>query len=84
MPALIGSFYDQCTAKDGHVYKRDNGKQGCYYFHSQTYSREYNYAKSKEFCEGIRGAKGSLPIVEGPEDNKNLLQLLNGYVSPQI
>ena len=83
MIAVIGSFYDQCTAKDGIWYNRDNGELGCYYFYSHAYSKKYNYAKSKEFCAGIEGAKGSLPIVEGPNDNKNLLRLLNGYVSPK-
>ena len=41
---------------------------------------EYDYNKSKEFCENISGANGSLPIVNGPKDNNNLLHLLNGYV----
>ena len=41
---------------------------------------EYDYNKSKEFCENISGANGSLPIVKGPKDNNNMLHLLNGYV----
>ena len=75
-----GSFYDQCIAKNGLHYIRDGGEDGCYYFHSLSFSMEYDYNKSKEFCENISGANGSLPIVKGPKDNNNMLHLLNGYV----
>ena len=75
-----GSFYDQCIAKNGLHYIRDGGEDGCYYFHSLSFSMEYDYNKSKEFCENISGANGSLPIIKGPKDNNNMLHLLNGYV----
>ena len=77
---ISGSFYDQCIAKNGLHYIRDGGEDGCYYFHSLSFSMEYDYNKSKEFCENISGANGSLPIVKGPKDNNNMLHLLNGYV----
>ena len=63
------------------MYVRDTGENGCYYFYSRSHSSEYNYDKSKEFCEGIVGAKGSLPVIKGPKDDSQMLQLLNGYVS---
>ena len=77
---ISGSFYDQCIAKNGLHYIRDGGEDGCYYFHSLSFSMEYDYNKSKEFCENISDANGSLPIVKGPKDNNNMLHLLNGYV----
>ena len=77
---ISGSFYDQCIAKNGLHYIRDGGEDGCYYFHSLSFSMEYDYNKSKEFCENISGANGSLPIIQGPKDNNNMLHLLNGYV----
>ena len=77
---VLGSFYDQCLAKNGTMYKKDDGEFGCYYFHSKHYydSKEYDYDRSKEFCEGIGG---SLPIIKSEEEDKNMLRLLNGYVS---
>ena len=80
-PNTIGSFYDQCSSKNGFAYVRDNGENGCYYFYSRLNSMEYSYNKSMEFCEGIDGASGYLPIIKGPKDNSNMLHLLNGYVS---
>ena len=76
---IIGSVYDQCSAKNGTHYIRDDGSDGCYYFHSNAYMYEYSYDKSKQFCEGIEG--GSLPIIKGPKDNANMLYLTRGYVS---
>ena len=66
------------------MYERDNGEHGCYYFYSRANSREYDYDKSKEYCEGIDGAEGSLPTIKGPKDDHNMLQLLNGYVSKRM
>ena len=63
------------------MYERDSGENGCYYFHTSPDSYAYNYKKSKEFCNGIQGANGSLPIIKGPKDDSNMLQLLRGYVS---
>ncbi len=62
------------------MYKKGDGEFGCYYFHSKRYNdpKEYNYDKSKEFCEGIGGI---LPIIKSKEEDQAMLQLLNGYVS---
>ena len=78
---FLGSSFDQCTSKNGFSYVRENGENGCYYFHSRPNSTEYDYNKSKEYCEGITGASGSLPIIKDHIDNSNMLHLLSGYVS---
>ena len=80
----LGSFYDKCISKNGVVYERDNGESGCYYFYSREDSKEYDYDRSMNFCEGIEGANGTLPIIKGPKDDSNMLELLNGYVSDAI
>ena len=77
----LGSFYDQCLSKGGVMYERDSGENGCYVFYSRANSKEYTYNKSKQYCEEIPGAKGSLLNIKGPKDDINMLQLLNGYVS---
>ena len=77
-PSAAGSYSDQCLSKSGVMYERDDGSNGCYYYYARENAREYNYTKSKEFCENING---SLPIIKGPHDNENMLQLLKGYVS---
>ena len=81
---IIGSYYDNCLAKNGEVYKKENGEFGCLYFHtlssffSPKRGKIYDYEKSKEFCENMGG---SLPIIKDRNEDNAMLKMLGGYVS---
>ena len=81
---ITDSYYDNCLAKNGEIYKKQNGEFGCLYFHtlssffSPKRGKIYDYEKSKEFCENMGG---SLPIIKDRNEDQAMLKMLGGYVS---
>ena len=51
---ILGSFYDKCISKNGIHYLRDDGTDGCYYFHSYNSLYMFTFEYNFRCYQGIR------------------------------